>query len=64
MDAKYYHKILVSAMKNGEEILGKGFYFQQDNDPKHTAKLNKNYLETKESNGDCTMSLVYCTSAF
>lgn len=52
MDAKAYHKILVSGINTAKSKLGHGFYFQQANDPKHTAKINKAYLETKAKQGN------------
>nr|XP_042913696.1 uncharacterized protein LOC122273754 [Parasteatoda tepidariorum] len=36
MDKKYYHRILQCyAFPCGQRIIGQGFVFQQDNDPKH-----------------------------
>ena len=51
MDAKMYHGILVQAVQQGKQILGKGFHFQEDNDPKHSAKINRDYLGRKEKDG-------------
>ena len=49
MDAKYYHKILSRhAVPSGTKLIEKGFVFQQDNDPKHTSKMCKKYLQNKE----------------
>lgn len=39
------------AIPSGVRLIGEGFYFQQDNDPKHTSRLCKNYLQEKEREG-------------
>lgn len=44
-----YHSILCRrAFPGGVKLLGRGFDFQQDNDPKHIAYINKKYLSNKE----------------
>ena len=49
MDKKMYHSILVrQALPAGKKLIGKGFVFQEDNDPKHASKLCRNYLQSKE----------------
>lgn len=50
MDKKVYHNVLVRrAVPSGLRLCGKGFTFQQDNDPKHTSHYCMNYLKSKES---------------
>jgi hypothetical protein len=52
MDRKVYHSILVhTAMPEGMRLIGKGFVFQEDNDPKNASKLCRGYLEKKEKSG-------------
>ena len=45
MNKELYHSILVRhAVPGGLKLIGNGFILQQDNDPKHTANINKAYL--------------------
>ena len=47
-----YHSILQRhAIPCGQCLIGANFILQQDNDPKHTSKLCKNYLEKKQAAG-------------
>ena len=48
-----YIKILQRhAVPCGKRLVGRGFVFQQDNDPKHASKLCKTYLENREKRKD------------
>lgn len=47
-----YHQILIRhAIPAGLNLIGRGFIFQQDNDPKHTSNLCRNYIDRKHANG-------------
>jgi transposase len=47
-----YHSILQRhAIPSGLRLGGRGFVLQQDNDPKHTSNLCKNYLKSKVDDG-------------
>jgi len=52
MDGKQYRSILkhhmAPYMKKVEEEMKCEVVFQHDNDPKHTSKVAKNYLENKK----------------
>lgn len=39
------------AIPSGLQLIGEGFHLQQDNDPKHTARLCRNYLQQQEADG-------------
>jgi transposase len=52
MKKEDYHSILQHhAIPSGIRLHGRGFVLQQDNDPKHTSNLCKNYLKSKVDNG-------------
>ena len=47
-----YHQILIRhGVPSGIRLMGQEFVYQQDNDPKHTSNLCKNYLTKKEEEG-------------
>jgi transposase len=47
-----YHSILQHhAIPYGRRVIGANFLLKQDNDPKHSSKLCKNYLGKKQSAG-------------
>lgn len=51
MDKKVYHKILQhNAIPSGLRLVGKGFTFQEDNDPKHSSLFCRSYVQSKVSN--------------
>lgn len=53
LDKNGYHSILKThAIPSGKRLIGRGFVFQHDNDPKHTSKLCANYLKDKENRGE------------
>jgi len=52
MKKEQYHSILQRhAIPSGIRMVGRNFILQQDNDPKHTSKLCRDYLKRKESTG-------------
>lgn len=52
MDKKYYHGILQrQVIPGGLKLIGNGFVFQEDNDPKHASKYCRNYIAKKEKQG-------------
>ena len=52
MKKEQYHSLLSRhVLSGGKKLLGGGFVFQQNNDLKHTAKLNLKYLANKEKTG-------------
>jgi len=49
LKSEQYKSILVHhAVPIGLALIGQNFVFQQDNDPKHTSKICKTYLDKKE----------------
>lgn len=53
LDKNGYHYILKGhANPSGRRLIGRGYVFQHDNDPKHTSKLCANYLKAKEDRGE------------
>ena len=52
LNQRGYHSILQRHAKpSGLRLVGQPFVLQQDNDPKHTSNLCKNYLAKKEAEG-------------
>ena len=49
LNAEKYRQIHIHhAIPSGRRLIGPKFILQQDNDPKHTANVIKNYLQRKE----------------
>lgn len=44
----YHHILQRHAIPSGKRLIGRGFIFQQGNDPKHASKLCKQYTINKE----------------
>ncbi|KAK9506491.1 hypothetical protein O3M35_008423 [Rhynocoris fuscipes] len=44
-----YKDILKDAIPSGLRLIGSNFIMQQDNDPKHSSKLCREYLQEKEN---------------
>lgn len=56
LNKEKYHSILQRhAIPSGLRLCGRGFILQQDNDPKHTSKLCKEYLKKKENQGELVL---------
>ena len=53
MNAEKYRWILIhNVIPSVKRLIGNGFIFLQDNDPKHTSLKVKSYLKKKEQFGD------------
>ena len=52
MKKKLYKRLLQqSTVLYGLRLIGNGFVYQQHNDPKHSSKLCRSYLEDKATEG-------------
>lgn len=55
-----YHQILIRhVLPGGKRLLGRGFTFQEDYDPKHASKLCRGYLDRKENAGVYSLCLLF-----
>jgi hypothetical protein len=53
LEKNQMHQILIHhAVPSGKRLFGCGFWFQQDNDPKHTSIVCRNYLQGKVQTGE------------
>lgn len=60
MHSKVYLQILIRhALLEGKRHIGRGFIFQEDNDPKYGSNLCQNYLTKKENSGNCFCVFVF-----
>ena len=56
LSAPKYKQILIHHdVPVGKAFIGNNFVFQRDNDPKHTARVIKKYLENKKRDGSLTV---------
>ena len=56
MNAEKCRQFLIHhAIPSGKHLIGNGFIFQHDNDPKHTANPVKSYLERKTADKTLTV---------
>ena len=56
LTAPKYKQILIHhAVPVGKALIGNNFVFQHDDDPKHTARVIKKYLENKKPDGSLTV---------
>ncbi len=55
--------LIYHAIPSGHRLIGPGFVFHQDNDPKHTSKAVKTYLETEAHGLGSTESRSQCNWA-
>ena len=56
LTAPKYKQILIHhAVPVGKALIGNNFVFQHDDDPKHTARVIKKYLENKKRDGSLTV---------
>ena len=56
LTAPRYKQILIHhAVPVGKSLICNNFVFEHDNDPKHTARIIKRYLENKKRDGSLTV---------
>ena len=49
MDKKVFHNLLVRhGVPSGCQLVGQGFIYEEDDDPKHASNYFNNYLQRKE----------------